>query len=99
VRSVFDRLRASRLSALGLYGSVGGSRRACLRTHANHARCRACHSRIDDAYVLVPAAGFLSLVVPNFALGPVGFGATHLVEMRADGDWVQRDPEEVFAYV
>jgi len=60
---------------------------------------RADHSRIDDAYVLVPAAGFLSLVVPNFALGPAGFGATHLVEMCADGDWVQRDPEEVFAYV
>lgn len=57
------------------------------------------HSRIDDAYALVPAAGFLSLVVPDFALGPVGLDATHLVEMTADGDWVERDPEEVFAYV
>jgi len=56
------------------------------------------HSRIDDAYVLVPAAGFLSLVVPDFALGPVGLNATHLVEMTADGDWVERDPEEVFTY-
>ena len=41
----------------------------------------------------------LSLVVPDFALGPVGLDATHLVEMTADGDWAERDPEEVFARV
>jgi len=60
---------------------------------------RAGHSSIDDAFALVPAAGFLSLVVPDFALGPVSLDATHLVEMTADGDWVERDPAEVFAHV
>lgn len=54
------------------------------------------HSWIDDAYSLVPAAGFLSLVVPNFAQGPVSLEGTHLVTMTADGDWAERRPEEVF---
>lgn len=56
------------------------------------------HSWIDDAYALVPAQGFLSLVVPDFALGPVSLDATHLVEMTADGDWAERDPQEVFLH-
>jgi hypothetical protein len=56
------------------------------------------HSWIDDAYSLVPAAGFLSLVVPSFALGPVGLDHTHLVEMQADGNWDERRPEEVFIH-
>ena len=38
------------------------------------------HSWIDDAYALVPAAGFLSLVVPDFALGR---GAKKLDRMSA----------------
>ena len=57
------------------------------------------HSWIDDAYALVPAAGFMSLVVPDFGLGPVGLVATHLVEMTADGDWAERNPNEVFLHV
>jgi hypothetical protein len=57
------------------------------------------HSWIDDAYALVPAAGFLSLVVPDFALGPAGLDATHLVEMTVNGDWAERNPEDVFAHV
>ena len=57
------------------------------------------HSGIDDAYSLVPAAGFLSLVIPNFALGPVGLDDTHLVEMKADGNWEERRTEDVFVRV
>jgi hypothetical protein len=57
------------------------------------------HSWIDDGYSLVPAAGFFSLVVPDFALGLVGLDRTHLVEMRADGEWDERRPEEVFSHV
>lgn len=54
------------------------------------------HSWIDDAYALIPAQGFLSVVVPDFGLGPVGLSGTHLVEMTRDGEWVERDPHEVF---
>jgi len=56
------------------------------------------HSWIDDAYSLVPAKGFLSLVVPDFARGPVGLDHTHLVQMTADGEWAERRPEEVFRH-
>lgn len=56
------------------------------------------HSWIDDAYALVPAEGFFSLVIPDFAQGPVGLERAHLVEMTASGDWVEREPAEVFRY-
>jgi hypothetical protein len=32
--------------------------------------------------------GFLSLVVPEFALGEVSLRGTHLVERAEDGSWV-----------
>lgn len=54
------------------------------------------HSWIDDAYALVPAEGFLSLVIPDFGQGPVTFDRTHLVEMTASGAWAECDPAEVF---
>lgn len=57
------------------------------------------HSWIDDAYALIPAQGFLSLVVPGFGLGPVSLDATHLVEMTRDGEWAERDPQETFRRV
>ena len=54
------------------------------------------HSRIDDRFSLVPAAGFLSLVIPCFAAGPAGLAGTALVQMQPDGTWAPADPEEVF---
>jgi hypothetical protein len=69
--------------------------RVQIHTHPHEAG----HSWIDDGYSLVPAAGFLSLVVPDFALGPVGLDHTHLVEMGTEGEWDERRPEEVFSHV
>jgi hypothetical protein len=45
------------------------------------------HSETDDTYALVPASGFLSLVLPNFAGGTVSLDAAFLVEMTSSGDW------------
>ena len=43
------------------------------------------HSPTDDAYPIVHSTGFLSLVIPRFALGPVGFEDAFLAEIQADG--------------
>jgi len=53
------------------------------------------HSRIDDAFALVPAAGFLSLVIPDFANGPVSLTDTALVRMGTNGTWTPVQTEEV----
>jgi hypothetical protein len=74
---------------------TGETVRVQIHTHPRGAG----HSWIDDAYALVPAQGFLSLVVPDFALRAVGLDATHLVEMTADGGWAERDPHDVFRRV
>jgi hypothetical protein len=45
------------------------------------------HSATDDAFPLLRHAGFLSLVIPRFALGPVGFADAFLAQLQADGSW------------
>jgi hypothetical protein len=54
------------------------------------------HSAIDDRFSLVPATGFLSLVIPDFATGPAGLAGTALARMQPDGTWAAADPEEEF---
>jgi hypothetical protein len=45
------------------------------------------HSPTDDAFPIIHTVGFLSLVIPNFALGPIGFEDAFLTEIQADGRW------------
>lgn len=45
------------------------------------------HSPTDDAYPIIHTPGFLSLVVPRFALGPIGFERAFLTEIQDDGRW------------
>jgi hypothetical protein len=45
------------------------------------------HSPTDDAFPIIHTIGFLSLVIPNFALGPIGFQDAFLTEIQADGFW------------
>jgi hypothetical protein len=52
------------------------------------------HSATDDAYPIIHKPGFLSLVIPNFALGPVGFKDAYLTEIQPDGRWRQADINE-----
>ena len=45
------------------------------------------HSKTDDAYPLLFDVGFLSLVVPNFGTGPIGFQDAYLAEIQPNGRW------------
>ena len=47
------------------------------------------HSPTDDAFPLIHEVGFLSLVIPDFALGEVGFDGAYLTEIQPDGRWQQ----------
>ncbi|MFQ3458879.1 hypothetical protein PMN64_36970 [Bradyrhizobium sp. UFLA01-814] len=45
------------------------------------------HSRTDDEYPIIHTPGFLSLVIPNFGLGPIGFNDAYLTEIQPGGRW------------
>jgi hypothetical protein len=47
------------------------------------------HSKTDDDYPIIHTPGFLSLVIPDFAMGEVGFGRAYLTEIQQDGSWKQ----------
>ena len=53
-----------------------------------HPGC-AFHSPTDDEWPIVHTPGFLSLVIPDFAGGPVSFRNAYLTEIQADGEWRQ----------
>jgi hypothetical protein len=48
------------------------------------------HSPTDDAFPILHKAGFLSLVIPNFAQGPVGFRDAYLTQILPDGSWKEQ---------
>lgn len=54
------------------------------------------HSPTDDRYPLLGHEGFLSLVIPDFAMGPVGFERAYLTEIQPDGRWRQVPINERF---
>jgi hypothetical protein len=56
--------------------------------------CEAFHSTVDDAYPILHHVGFLSLVIPDFARGPVSFDRAYLAEIGADGRWREIAPED-----
>jgi hypothetical protein len=45
------------------------------------------HSPIDDEFPIIHKPGFLSLVIPNFGLGQVGFAEAYLAEIQPNGSW------------
>jgi hypothetical protein len=47
------------------------------------------HSPTDDRFAIVQSPGFLSLVIPNFAQGEVGFDDAYLTEIQHSGKWRQ----------
>ena len=61
--------------------------RAQVHTHP----ANAFHSATDDAWPVVNLDGFLSLVIPNFAMGPVTLDATYLAEIGSDGEFRRAD--------
>jgi hypothetical protein len=60
-----------------------------LRVQIHTHGAEAGHSEIDDAFPLIHEAGFLSLVLPDFALGSIGFDRAYLTEIQPDGSWSQ----------
>jgi hypothetical protein len=62
--------------------------RAQVHTHPREAF----HSSTDDAWPIVHLEGFLSLVIPEFALGPVGLEGSYLAEIGPDGEFREIDP-------
>lgn len=63
------------------------SARAQIHTHPG----AAFHSVTDDEHSLVPAPGFISIVIPDYAQGPVGFEAAALYRMGDAGVWMECD--------
>jgi hypothetical protein len=45
------------------------------------------HSKTDDDFPILHKPGFLSLVIPNFGLGAVGFKDAYLTEIQTNGGW------------
>lgn len=71
-------------------GLAREAREIRLQVHTHGAR--AYHSILDDAYPVVSVPGFLSLVVPNFACGPIGLQGAYLARLEADGSWSEHAP-------
>lgn len=70
---------------------LGETVRVQVHTHPRNAG----HSHTDDQFSLVPATGFLSLVIPQFATGPVGLDDSYVGRMKPDGTWAEVPHEEV----
>jgi hypothetical protein len=64
-------------------GATNTGVRVQVHTHPGEAF----HSRTDDEYPIIHTPGFLSLVIPNFGLGPVGFDEAYLTEIQPSGRW------------
>ena len=47
------------------------------------------HSETDDHWPVVSQPGFISIVIPNFAMGPVDLNKMLVGTLTADGDWKQ----------
>lgn len=57
------------------------------------------HSPTDEEWALIHTSGFLSLVIPYFALGPVGLEDAHLALRRGDGGWRSVRPDSLIELV
>lgn len=69
----------------------GRSARAQIHTHPGEAF----HSITDDGHALVPAPGFMSIVIPNFAQGQIGLEGAAMYVLSDRGVWVQCDMTNV----
>jgi hypothetical protein len=58
-----------------------------VRVQVHTHRRGAFHSPTDDGWPIVNSPGFLSLVLPRFALGAIGFDGAYLAELGVNGEW------------
>jgi len=61
--------------------------RMAVRVQVHSHPREAFHSKTDDEWPIVGTPGFLSLVVPNFGTGPIGFRGAFLAELSREGRW------------
>lgn len=90
-RAGYDWYEVDRQWLCEFFVRLRGERRkvvAQVHTHPHEAW----HSSIDDVYAVVPSRGFLSLVLPNFAQGPISLAEAYLVELDAEGKWRAIEP-------
>jgi len=67
--------------------------RVQVHTHPGHAF----HSQTDDEWPLIRTPGFLSLVLPDFGTGEMGFKGAYLAEVDPRGQWHQADIHDKLA--
>lgn len=80
--------------AIGELWSELSAQRRSVRLQAHTHPGSAFHSSRDDALALIGTVGFLSLVIPNFASGEVGFDDVFLAERTDAGDWASVPVED-----
>lgn len=52
------------------------------------------HSPTDETFALAPSRGFVSLVLPHFAMGPVSLDGSYAAVIGDDG-WTDVEPQEL----
>jgi hypothetical protein len=74
--------------------STRDTTRAQVHTHpGNSVR----HSPADDRFALAPSIGFVSLVLPHFAMGSVTLEGSYAALVEPDG-WTEKPPTEVIRW-
>lgn len=71
------------------------SRKMGIRCQVHTHPGRAFHSGTDDKFPIVHIQGFLSLVIPNFGNGQIGFDRAYLARLTERGEWERADVSEV----
>jgi hypothetical protein len=56
------------------------------------------HSPTDDSFPIVPGEGFVSIVLPLFAMGPVDVTDSYIVVQQRNGSWTEAAPSEVITW-
>jgi hypothetical protein len=80
-----------------LFLSLRATKRSVRAQIHTHPGVSVAHSRTDDCFALAPHAGFVSVVLPNFALGPIGLAGAHATTVTARG-WAELNPNEVISW-
>jgi hypothetical protein len=73
----------------------GFSIRAQIHTHGG----AAWHSETDDSYPIIGTPGFVSVVVPRFALLPPSLEQLYVTTIQSKGGWCESTPREVIRIV
>ena len=82
-----------RVWAVGFALELANLRRA-VRMQVHIHPGAAFHSETDDRHAIVSTPGFLSLVVPNSAEGPISLEDCYLAELTRDGSWRSLSPTD-----